>query len=298
MTDFSRDLDALHLDLCKRDCLEPPAPGCSCEASAAARATLEAAALCANAACTEFCLPKEKEADWTCLGSVQWPAPAPSLDHLTLHLKLVDAQNFSTPWMGAFEVSACGFPARGCEVPLTTVDGANALAELNIDRGASSDEFFRYLLVSGDSIDADALFYFFPPLRRSPVWAERRLVSRAFAESTATGIGVALDWNTKGGIVWSSTSCGGAPGKDIAVTVDDPTGGGARAYYFGDSGSVDINAEHTSSRGIGFITSVEPGDRTLQATVFGTAQRVGVYPVVVLAGSITHVTIVPAPNDG
>ena len=108
-------------------------------------------------------------------------------------------------------------------------------------------------------------------------------------------LSVALDWSSKGGIVWSSTSCGGARAPGMEVTVDGPEGV-ARVFYYGDRGLVDTTAMQTSSLGLGFITNVEPGDRTLEAKVAITEQRVGVYRVIVQAGRITHVTIAPAPD--
>jgi hypothetical protein len=264
---------------------------------------------CVADKCGAACNPPE---DWSCLGSVQWPAPAQALlqspTGLDLTVAIRDA--FTTPVQQAFDVIACS--DSDCSTPLGSGQGTGGWAKVaGIEPvlKARKCTFFDYLRASFGTPDAgspsaadaglssypDALLYFFPPVRESPHFALRDVVNRAFADENASAVGMKLDWSAnKGGIVWTGTSCGGARGSGMVVSIDT----GDRAFYTrGTMRQLDPDAVVTGPVGIGAFLNVEPGSRTLTATVTvnGVTETVGKYTVLVAPGSVTYLTMTPAP---
>jgi hypothetical protein len=306
---LSRSPAALHRDICKKDCTEGsaapsadggvPAPDCSCDPSGDIT-SLDAVNRCVTGPCNDKCNPA---VDWSCLGHVQWPRPAPALGKLELHLSVVDATNFSSPLLPSFQVMACSPLDLPCNAPLTKATGTDSRAILSINAQSFGGFFDHLLVTSTDPDPVGALLYFYPPVRRSPAWSARRIVTKAFAQSTLVPLGIVPDWATKGGIVWSVTSCLGplafAEGVTVSATPDAPgSASDVPVYYFVGSGL--SLAPPTSTLGVGAIINIDGGAWTLKAStiVNGKTVSIGSYPVGVVTGKITHVTMAPAPGSG
>jgi len=298
LLEFSKNPGELHPEPCSTSDCRASVPTCGCDAYSSTEApTVSALLECTTGICQSAC---SGSSDWTCLGSVQAPVPAPG-KRLDLHLSLVQADNFTTP-VSSFSVAACTELDPDC-VPdriaadasviavAPTTTGTAELTTMDAPPQALGQRFFGHLLVTSSYLGyPGALLYFFPPVRQSPAWITRRLVSRNLADATARNIGVTLDWTSKGGVVFSSTSCDGiAPGVHVELT------GGEHVYYFGDAVGVEPDAGATSSSGLGFVPNLVPGARTVTATLKASGQLVGKYQIQVVAGMITHLILNPEP---
>lgn len=305
---LSKSKSALALDLCQSDCPFSGNDGtgmpiCPCAAAnEAASNALAELNRCTNDAtmadggttpgpCKLRC--NDTKANWSCLDSVQWPPPPTSLKEIDLHLQLISVDT-GMP-LSNMSVSVCASLDCGQLTPVDQTD-PQGWVSLPIVKPPQlgGDLFFGYL-EANDTTDipqadkAPALIYFFPPVRKSLSWTSRRVVSKKLADSTLTSISVPPDW-TKGGIVFSVTSCVHQPAEGVTVTVE-----GSTTYYF-EGLAVKESLEKTSSIGLGFIANLV-GQQTIHAEVAATEQRIGDYSVQVNPGSLTHVTIAPAPRN-
>ena len=110
--------------------------------------------------------------------------------------------------------------------------------------------------------------------------------------AVAAAVGVKLD-PTKGTIAFSTWSCLQRAGPGVVVSIDT----GERVYYYGDSGTLDLNATSTANAGgLGVIWNVEPGARRLEAKLDGVGTRVATYLVQVVADSLTEAVLDPTPE--
>jgi hypothetical protein len=271
---------------CRGDCAEG-APGCQYGADEEAMRQIHAVATCCPSDCDQT-IP-----DWSCAGRVESPAPPIPAPPLELHLRGT-SPNFSTE-VPDLQVQACSDLTEDCELAKPVVTNADGWATLSIPRPTRGNSYFGHLLVtSGEQDDAPALFYFFPPIRESPTWVVRRMVSRSVADKVLEQVpDVEADWKHKGGIVFSARSCNAAPqGLELISRKQPiPDAPPLRVIYFGEGLTVDMNATETTSSGIGFIANAPRGRHELEARHDG--QLVGRYSVSVVEGSLTHLVVEP-----
>lgn len=303
---FSRDAAALERQACEEECPDPSVPPyCGCRGETAANAdggagvTMDAGQelvltelqKCMDVGpCSAAC--GKGTPDWGCLGSVQWPAPAATLTDVALHVRLVNVVD-DTPLSGksvdpCSELGVCGTSVRST----TTLDDGWALLEL--PRLATGDGFFGHL--AAPDADLDALLYLFPPVRESPSWRKVRVLTQDVARHTsltsADGTPIPLDWDSTGGIAWSVAACNKAPAPGVKVTLDS----GDPAFYSATNTLVPKTGAGSTSAAVGVFVNLTKGPHKLTATRVQTGQIIGTYPVQVLIGSITHVTMVPTPT--
>ncbi len=316
---LSRYPTALRLDDCRENCLAVPdadraATGCTCAEYAQGARAVDAVDKCEESHCGgEICYP---QVEWSCLGQVQLPGPesdpAGMVQPLDLHVGVVDARTFVSPVVQNLGVAACSPHDVSCGMPIvmttTSTDGWLDLMPI-LETQSQQPWFFEYLLVTNPG-DVDALFYFFPPVRRSPSWRTRRLVTQDYAQQEVNLLAMTINWHDKGGIVWSVTSCGVQPplhfasGVSVSATPDAATPDAgmwmAPTYYIdGDVLRPETQLSATTLSGVGAMINVHPGHWTLTASTKDSNAGggiLGTYHIQVSAGKLTHVTMAPMPR--
>jgi hypothetical protein len=290
---FSRNLAALGYERCHEvctchgECLDG-APKCPlggatsnpCDPDEETRRLVNELATCCAGQCSET-VP-----DWSCVGRVVSPVQTTRPLELNLRVTLPDTEG---P-ISDLSVQSCSDLTGACkpETPATTnTDGWTTLV---ISKPETATIYFGHLRVTSKTEDdLPALFYFFPPVRETPTWIARRMVSRSVANITLRDVpDVIPDWDTKGGIVFSARSCNTAA-QGLRVISKS----GLPVLYFAEGPPVvDPTAIETSSRGYGFLANVPEGRHELEARRANDT-LVGRYSVLVERGSLTHLVIEP-----
>jgi hypothetical protein len=140
-----------------------------------------------------------------------------------------------------------------------------------------------------------ALLYFFPPLRRSPSWTWRRMVSRTIAETQVHDFldeNIFLDWENNGGIVWSVAACNGVPAEGVTARLTDQIDVREQVVYLTDTPVLSKTLKATSRSGLGAVLNVFPGGRTMELRS-PEGDVIGMYPFHVSAGAITTLSFAP-----
>jgi hypothetical protein len=308
---LSASIPALELEACQQDCSPGFEDECPCTDLAAAPLDggLGGAAMLKSLRHVPMCsvqCSKDADADWSCLGHVQSPPLARSdAPKLSLHVRLagyLETINGEQPRsLPNVEVTACTGNAE-CTDPSpdrsTRTREGTGVADLLL--GPTGGAYFSDLAVRWSEGEpsqmSTVLLYFFPPLRRSPSWTWRRLVSR----QVATGLigsfdpSLVLDWEKNGGIVWSVAACNGVPAANVTARL---VNGSEKIVYVKDNFTLTEDPPRTSSVGLGAVISVTPGTRKM--ILYAPDDRIiGEYEFFVAPGAITTLSFAPVPVVG
>jgi hypothetical protein len=285
LDDFSRNLAALGYErrrevcTCHGECPDG-GPDCPFDADEEVKDQLSELTTCCVSQCSQT-VP-----DWSCVGRVVSPVPTTPLLELNLRVTTPDSE---AP-IADVRVQDCSDLTGECRpaAPATDKDGWTRLA---ISKPDPASIYFSHLRLTSTTAEEDvpALFYFFPPVRETPTWIARRMVSLGVANITLRDVpDVIPDWDTKGGIVFSARSCNTAAQRLRIISKS-----GLRVLYFAEGlPVVDPAAIETSSRGYGFLANVPEGRHELEARL-ANGTLVGRYSVLVERGSLTHLVIEP-----
>jgi hypothetical protein len=287
---FSRNLAALGYErrrevcTCHGECPDG-APNCQYDADAdkETRSLVNELATCCASQCSET-VP-----DWSCVGRVV--SPLPTTLPLELNLRVTTPDNEAP--ISDVSVQWCSDLTAACEPAEPATTDPDGWTRLVISKPEKATIYFGHLRLASKTAEDDvpALFYFFPPVRETPTWIARRMVSLDIANITLANVpDVIADWDTKGGIVFSGRSCNRAA-EGLRITSKS----GLRVLYFSDGEGppvVDPTAIETSSLGYGFLANVPPGRHELEARKADDT-LVGRYSVLVERGSLTHLVIEP-----
>jgi hypothetical protein len=290
---FSKNVDALEFESCRKDCPPTYEEQCPCSAFEAGKQALQV--LQDVPLCTMPC----ERPDWSCLGNVQWP-PLPSQTSsrpsLELHVGAAPVSNATIHMVGA-TVTLCGEVDPDCtggEVMKSTIQD-DGFATFTIPPTGVNPYFGRLALdytAQGDP--TNAIFYFVPDLRRSPTWTWRRTVSQATAKSNIDllGMGIELEWDKKGGIIWSASACNAVPAEGIKAKM---LASGEQMFYL-DKDQTLKPLEETSKQALGAVINAEPGLKSMELRR-SDGEFIGRYEFRVVAGAITTLSLSPGPSD-
>ncbi|HEX4338989.1 MAG TPA: hypothetical protein VH062_23945 [Polyangiaceae bacterium] len=294
---LAQNVDALELEACEADCPPGYESYCACDDHFAAGNPL-----LNKLRRVPLCLSACAETDWSCLGAVNWPPLADVSPPLELHVGVADVE-FSNTVSNA-SIHACAGIDVACDRPqqMAVWDADGQFADLTLSRagtGEGGTNYFGGLLVewteTGQTELSSVILGFFPPIRRTPAWTWRRLVSRDEAESFVRNAGIAdhLDWNAYGGIVWSVAACNDVTAAGLTASLDT----GEPAYYLAPSQTLMKGLTATTKSGLGAFISLSPGPRTLELRRQSDGRKIGTYPLNVRQGTITTVSLSPAPDS-
>jgi hypothetical protein len=272
---------------CQSSCFWPrvdSAPGvdtCGCPTSTPeAKAVAEVLASCA----VQVQMP---EVDWSCLGSVQWPAlPPGGVELRTRVIKLVS----NAPLPGV-KVRACGGYDGECNDPVSEVgltDDAG-VATLAIERPSLGGlDFYRYLLITGPEIP-DTLYYFQAPAPiRQTRWDARAVLTNDLLRQFYEPAEVTRDPEL-GSIGVLAMDCNPRPAAGVQIVSDKP----AAKVLYPRLSAPDKNATTTDETGQALLLNVLPGTVVLS---FSLGEKTfAQLPVQVRPGGVTIVVTSPMP---
>jgi hypothetical protein len=305
---LSASIPALELEACQQDCSPGFEDLCLCtdlDFAGGADAGVEGGEVLARLRGVDRCSEDCARPDWSCLGLVK-PLLLPKSEppQLALHVRLAAFEKtlnmVAPPSLVGAEVSACTLvPECTAPSPLSDVTKeGTGLADLLLEPPRNSGAYFGDLAVQWSDDQGRmswALLYFFPPLRRSPSWTWRRMVSRTIAETQVHDFldeNIFLDWENNGGIVWSVAACNGVPAEGVTARLTDQIDVREQVVYLTDTPVLSKTLKATSRSGLGAVLNVFPGGRTMELRS-PEGDVIGMYPFHVSAGAITTLSFAP-----
>lgn len=303
---FSRDADAIQFSRCNcnsdfRVGSTHPLADCPCTQFSGGQHDWNEVQYCAGlngdaggGVCAAACNPN---ADWTCLGSVQWPAAPSYVQQETAFLELVAFSPVSGSPLQGFQVSACDL-FDNCQSPKPT--DQDGWVKLTLDKPlnplVSETRFYDHFKAIPPDLSkyfAGVLYRIGPKTLEISGWT---IVTRATIASLDQADHVTPD-PSKGEIVTYGTPCQNAFVNNIGFGVDFAgvqlsIDSGDTVYYVGGDGT-----QTGAGLGLAAIPNVEPGPHTLTATLKKTNQLIGSFGVGVWADTLTVVELAPMPAD-
>lgn len=225
--------------------------------------------------------------DWSCVGSVVYPAPGQANATITLTLS-----DLAGNLLDGATLKACDAADFNCASPVDeqTSDATGTVA-VTVPTGANG--FVGYLEISHASIAT------------SLVYAEQPIV-----EDITTNFDVLSDlsaggWGTlfatpptfdvaDGQLLYLGNSCNDESAIGTSIDVSTADGGTAYAYY-NTNFLFDETVTEANFLGLGFARDLAPGTATVTSTIVDTATVMGTRDVIVRAGEITLLFMTPTP---
>ncbi len=233
--------------------------------------------------------------DWSCLGSVHFPAPA--VASVDIAILLTDAVAYVP--LPSSQIRACpdtGDPGCGAPVDMPRATDVQGMAPFVLPAGAAG--FFGYFEVTqpGQLTNLHAVW---PPFWENvssywlAEWADSDF--KAYTD----GVGVAWDTGGHGGIIIEAHDCTGldAPyhglmklAEGLTFSVDTADAKTAVGYM---KGLIVTASGPTNAGGAAAIINVPPGVATVTGTLTATGQVIGTLKVPVRAGALTLMVFTP-----
>lgn len=244
-----------------------------------------AVAQCRGTKCGAEC------ANFACLGSVVWPAP--TTPSYALELTLTELQSGAK--IAGATVKVCKLDDAACAAPLSeTTSDAEGVA--NVTAPSAKEGVAAYFEVSGASIMTTLFHVRYQDPATS--LATGKLAPIVVGKSTFEGLtalaGVTPD-ASRGHVTFLAMDCAQftAPGVSASVAAADAS---STTAYIQPDGLPSTSATTTSTTGFAAVVNVPPGATTVRGTVAATKRDLGApAPVVVRAGAITSINLVPSP---
>ena len=224
--------------------------------------------------------------DWTCLGTVMWPAPVKAT--ITLDASFVDF-NSMAPFVG-LTVKACAKADTACAAPLDTqTTDANGAVKLTVPTG--TDGFDGYADITGPDIPNSIAFVF--PYVGDDNAATVPMLSSGTLDAFAALTGVALD-DTRGHIAAQVIDCSFTnPAPGVGVTASTADASSSQIYV--KNNLPNGNATETDETGVTGIFNLPAGPVDLTGKVSSSSQTTGKITVLTRAKTITYTTLPPTP---
>ena len=266
-------------------------PSIDAGADAPAEATTDAPAEATTDAPAEATIDAPVEAgpsaDWSCVGSVTYPAPAGQTAALTLQFKDFIAKTA----IAGLTVKACSNADTDCQSPVDTQssDGGGQVTLTLPTTGAGFDGFLDISDGATAKLEPTVL-YFSAPIAANATDSVNLITK---VEASLLGGAVGTIDHTRGALLASLADCAGAGAIGAKVEVDsaDAT---AKPFFFS-MGFPSASATSTDDSGYaGYLNlpvgpAVVTGKDAASGTVFGTTS------VQVRADSLTILFLAPTP---
>lgn len=221
--------------------------------------------------------------DWSCLGSVVWPAAQNNLVTATLYLKDLVTDE---PVAGV-SARICRKLDTTCNQPITaglTSDAAGALV-VQVQAG-----FDGYVELS-PSQKLRGSYYFYPPLtsdRKVPYVPLLPLSSL----SSLAGLGGTQLLADRGHVFLGTYNCLSQPAAGVRLRSNDFDASTTPFYLIKRIPS--MTATSTDSDGRGGVLNLRPGSVSLRGEL-ASGESIGTVSVYVRPGEVTYTTLLPAP---
>jgi serine/threonine-protein kinase len=241
-----------------------------------------------------------RDADLSCVGNVQWEPPDA---RTTLHSRALFLTLVGDRAVEGVDIKACAQRDPLCLNPIDhSQTNARGFVELALPKG-----FTGYVEASANAAHPDMvpLLVFAPPpvadsppeavFERSRDRAARLVMNESEISSILSIIGQKLD-PARGQFVGIALDCKRHPldGVSLVTNVSDPR---STPFYTDIAGIPSSRKTATGRRGEAGILNLPPGVVDIEAvrTVNGTRTRIGSYTVVIRAGAVTQLGMVPTP---
>jgi hypothetical protein len=224
--------------------------------------------------------------DYSCLGSVVWPAPTVAKRDIRLQVK-----NFQTEAkLAGLTVKACKKTDVTCASPEATgTTGADGIVALNV--GAAAEGVDCYFEITGTGVAPTLLYLSFSDTK----WfVDGAFNTRVLSNSTAQNLAslTTMD-SSRGQLIFTTRDCADqpTPGVKVATLAADSQ---SKTLYMA-AGVLSTTAIATDPAGAGIIANLPVGNSQVQGFFASNGRKIGDIPVLFRAGAFTSTNVMPTP---
>lgn len=224
--------------------------------------------------------------DYSCLGSVVWPAPTVANRNIRLQVK-----DFQTEaQLAGLSVRACKKTDVTCATPeVTGTTGADGIVALNV--GATAEGVDCYFEITGTGVASTLLYLSFSDTK----WfVDGAFNTHVLSNSTVQSLArlTTMD-GSRGQLIFTTRDCADQPTPGVkvnALAADSQS----KTFYM-TAGVPSATATATDAAGAGVITNLPAGNSSVQGFFASNGRKIGDIPVLFRAGVFTSTNVMPTP---
>jgi hypothetical protein len=227
--------------------------------------------------------------DFTCVGTVTWPIPAPGTVTVELNVTAETIQGGSP--IEGITVKACAKADTTCVAPLATaLTGANGEVSIEVPVTPTAG-FDGYFDLSGPDIPPSLVFVHPPPFEDIPPGA---LTVPLIDNPTLGFLGNLIDLDpARGHVALVGLDCAQAEASGLSFACDTADASSSPLYV--QNGIPSLVATSTDDTGVGAIFNVVAGPANVTASVASSSTQTGSIAIFTRAGTFTYATLPPTP---
>jgi hypothetical protein len=227
--------------------------------------------------------------DFTCIGTVTWPAPAVGTVTIELNVTAETIQGGAP--IGDITVKACAKVDTACAAPLATaVTNANGEVSIEVPVTATAG-FDGYFDLTGAEIPPSLVFVHPPPFEDIPPGS---LTIPLIDSATLGLLSNLIDVDpARGHVAVVGLDCTQTEASGLSFASDTADGMSSSLYVQNNLPS--LAAEWTDETGVGAIFNVTAGPATVTSTVASTATQAGSIAIFTRPGTFSYATLPPTP---
>jgi hypothetical protein len=232
--------------------------------------------------------PAQAGGDWSCLGPVTAPVPAPAegAERIIYSVQILDF--FTGLPQPGMQARACGLGDVECTRPVTAPTASDADGWLDVTLYAG---FTGFLELTGPV--APSMFYILDPLTKDALPTYPYLtINTAGLEALGRALGIALDLS-QGLMSFRTFDCQGRLAPGVKLT---KVGAGVAWYFIG--GLPSITEQRTGSDGLGGFLNIPPGLAQIDLLAPDGASITGPRSLLVRGGWFSSVFVTPPRAPG
>jgi hypothetical protein len=252
---------------------------CTTDTDCRARGPEFAGAVCS----ASICLP---DPIWGCLGSVEFPKPAPGTYTVTIHIRDLVTGGIIPGASGRL----CERPDTTCKMPISGDIPTNPMGDLLLPVRSGFDGYVE-LQAPGKM---PGLYFIYPPVDANREIPLVPLLETALVEQLAE-LNMKHLVAERGHVLLGVYDCGRKPAQGSTLSVSDSDEQTAGFYVLNNLPK--IGAPFTDASGRGGFINVKDGIVAITANVAADNRKIATVSLFVRPGMMTFTSIVPSPTN-